>query len=68
MQPSNAPPTAGVAASGMGPANEDLIDQDPACAGGSLHEDGEGGFNDMVRYTAAISNDLCLFHIGYARY
>jgi len=52
----------------MGPANEDLIDQDPACAGGSLHEDGEGGFNDMVRYTAAISNDLCLFHIGYARY
>jgi hypothetical protein len=67
MQPSNAPPAAGVAASGMGPANVDLINQDPAGTGGSLHEDGEGVFNDMVCYTAAISDDLCLFCIGYVR-
>jgi hypothetical protein len=69
MQPSNAPPAAGVAASGMGPTNVDLIDHDPVGtgAGGTLHEVGEGVFNDMVRYTAVISEDLCLFHIGYAR-
>jgi hypothetical protein len=67
MQPSNAPPAAGVAASGMGPTNVDLIDQDPAGAGGSLHEDGEDISNDMVCYAAAISDNLCLFHIGYAR-
>ena len=77
MQPLNVPPATGAAASGMGPiagephlysaANIDLIDQDQASAGGSLHEDGEGVFNDVVRCAVVISNDLCLFHIGYAR-
>ena len=48
-------------------ANIDLIDRDYVGAGGSLHEDGEGVFDDVVCCTVVISNDLCLFHTGYAR-
>jgi hypothetical protein len=73
MQPLNVPPAAEAFALGMGPiarkphmdsaANIDLINRDHV--GGSLHED-EGVFDDMVRYAVVNSNDLCLFHIGYA--
>ena len=69
MQPLNAPPAAGVAASGMGPivgkscldsaTNVNFISQDPTGVDGNLHEDREGVFNNMVHYTTAISNDLC---------
>lgn len=77
MQPSNAPPAAGAVASGMGPVagkphidsamNVDLINRDHVGAGGSLREDGEGVLDDVVCCAVAISNDLSLFHIGYAQ-
>ena len=76
VQPLDAPPAAGAAPLGMGLAtgkphmnsaiNADLIDRDHAGAGGSLREDEEGFLDDVVRCAVVISNNLCLFHIGYA--